>query len=150
MISTRSKIPPCLAVAMALGLQLATLRGADEFELVDSTFSPVVSAAGGDFSVAFQPVESFSISEPLTGGEFVSEGPELIPPPADESALPALVLELGGDGVVRLAWGIEAAGAVLESSEDLLAWRAEAPVLEGAGTRSVQPSAGARFFRLRR
>ncbi len=146
----RFNLPALLAVAGALALQLATVRAADEFELVDSTFSPAVSAGGGEFSVALQPVESVSISEPLTGGEFSSEGPELGPPTVEESALPALVLELGIDGALRLEWGSEAVGAVLESSDNLVLWRVEAATLGGAGSRPVLPSSGARFFRLRR
>lgn len=146
----RLNLAPWFLLVGASGVLMATARAADEFELVDSTFSPVAVAAGGEFSVALQPVESVSISEPLTGGEFSSDPLELVLPPVEESALPALALQLGIDGVVQLSWGIEAAGAALESSENLVAWRVEVPALDGAGTRAVVPSAGVRFFRLRR
>ena len=127
-----------------------TLRADDEFFLVDSTFSPVVGASGGEFDVALRPASGAVTSDALAGGDFSIEAAAVEPLPSSVDSIPSLGLDFPGDGSVRVAWGDDAMGWILESSTDLRSWQSEGAAISVAGSRIAATSRASLFYRLRR
>lgn len=130
---------------------LCTRAIAQEFELVESSFTPCILASGGEFEVALQTSTSPVGSDPVEGGEFSLLGPAILMPEVQGGELPALLVERLPGGAVRIAWDALAAGFALESSADLRSWVVESGgSLTGPGAQTVSTAGPWRYYRLRR
>lgn len=141
-----------VALALLMSWGSLALRGDDEFVLVDSSFSPVDGASGGEFDVALQPTAGAIAVEMLAGGDFSIEAAAVEPLPPSLDLIPNLGLEFPGDGSVRVTWGADAVGWILESSTDLRNWQGDGTgvALGAPGSRTAATSRTAQFYRLRR
>jgi hypothetical protein len=134
------------------GVCLLCARGsAQEFELIESSFTPATIAAGGEFEVAIQSCTLPVGSDPPQGGEFSLLGPPILVPEQEGGEPPALLVGRLPGGAVQIAWDAPAAGFVLESSSDLRNWVVESEgSLTGAGALTVSTAEPGRYYRLRR
>lgn len=126
----------------------AASLSAQEFELVESSFTAVDRVSGGDFSLELLMVSGPVPAEPVQGGDFSVSQPDHWPVVLDETTTLSLVVL--PDGRLELRFSGAVAGAVVESSPDLKDWQ---PVQAGPTDGSpmpVEPSGNQRYFRTRR
>lgn len=131
-----------------MAMVAAASLSAEEFELVDSSFTAVDRASGGDFSLELALLAGPVPAEPVEGGDFSVAGPDPWPVVLDQTTSLSLVVR--PDGRLELRFSGPFAGAMLEASSDLEAWN---PVPERPADGSpwpIEPTGNQRYFRIRR
>ena len=131
-----------------MSMVAAASLSAEEFELVDSSFTAVDRARGGDFSLELALLAGPVPAEPVEGGDFSVAGTD--PWPMVLDATTALSLAIRPDGRLELRFSGPFAGAMLEASSDLVNWNS-VPISPADGSPvPVEPTGNQRYFRIRR